>query len=191
MSARTTSSISPDESGSPQVGPELSTSSEAKVYSLADPLLTGQPSALLYPESTSTHIPAIPFAPPIVVQKKTGKRPSSPGHQGEAILQKGDYIFIKQNYQFVRIYLSDVIYVEADDKYSTVVTSGRKFVLRLPLSTLLERLTGLTLIRVHRSFAVNLAWVESFSDYQVQVQGQAVPLGRTYRTSFFEHFHNC
>ncbi|QHV95965.1 response regulator [Spirosoma endbachense] len=108
--------------------------------------------------------------------------------EGETILQVGDYIFIKQNYQFVRLHKGEVLYIEAEDKYTTVVTPTRKFVLRLSLAVLLQRLADMTLIRVHRSFAVNLSHVESFSDYEVQVPGQTVPLGRVYKEEFLHHF---
>lgn len=108
--------------------------------------------------------------------------------EGETILQIGDYIFIKQNYQFVRLHKAEVLYVEAQDKYTTVVTPTRKFVLRLSLAILLQRLADMALIRVHRSFAVNLSHVESFSDYEVQVPGQTVPLGRVYKEEFLHHF---
>lgn len=108
--------------------------------------------------------------------------------EGETILQVGDYIFIKQNYQFVRLHQAEVLYVEAEDKYTTVVTPNRKFVLRLSLAVLLQRLADMALVRVHRSFAVNLSHVESFSDYEVQVPGQTVPLGRVYKEEFMHHF---
>lgn len=107
---------------------------------------------------------------------------------GEMILQVGDSIFIKQNYQFVRLHQADVLYAEADDKYTTVVTATRKFVLRLPLAALLQRLMHMTLVRVHRSFAVNMGRIESFNDYEIQVSGQALPLGRVYKDEFLRHF---
>lgn len=108
--------------------------------------------------------------------------------EGETILQVGDYIFIKQNYQFVRLHQAEVLYIEAEDKYTTIVTPARKFVLRLSLAVLLQRLADMALVRVHRSFAVNLSHVESFSDYEVQVPGQTVPLGRVYKEEFLHHF---
>lgn len=109
--------------------------------------------------------------------------------EGETVLQLGDSVFIKQNYQYVRLKQSDVLYVEAEDKYTTVVTKNRKFVLRLPMAALLQRLDNMALVRVHRSFAVNLHNIESFSDYEVQVPGQTVPLGRVYKEAFLHHFH--
>ncbi|GAB4034506.1 response regulator [Spirosoma jeollabukense] len=108
--------------------------------------------------------------------------------EGEAILQVGEYIFIKQNYQFVRLHQAEVLYAEAEDKYTTLVTTTRKFVLRLSLAVLLQRLMDMTLVRVHRSYAVNLGRVDSFNDYEIQVPGQTLPLGRVYKDDFLRHF---
>ncbi|GAB2558253.1 LytR/AlgR family response regulator transcription factor [Spirosoma aerophilum] len=132
--------------------------------------------AYLTANSTPKLAPAEPMSLPIAAR------------EGETILQVGDYIFIKQNYQFVRVHQHEVLYIEAEDKYTTVVTPSRKFVLRVSLAVLLQRLSDMKLVRVHRSFAVNLAHVESFSDYEVQVPGQTVPLGRVYKEEFLHNF---
>ena len=108
--------------------------------------------------------------------------------EGETILQVGEYIFIKQNYQFVRLQQTEILYAEAEDKYTTLVTTSRKFVLRLSLVVLLQRLMNMALVRVHRSYAVNLEKIESFNDYEIQISGQTLPLGRVYKDEFLRHF---
>lgn len=110
------------------------------------------------------------------------------GKDGETILQIGEHIFIKQNYQFIRLHQKDVLYIEAEDKYTTVVTPTRKFVLRLSLGVLLQRLGDMPLVRVHRSYAVNMDSVESFNDYEIHMAGQTIPLGRVYKDEFLRNF---
>lgn len=114
--------------------------------------------------------------------------PSTQAREGETILQIGDNIFLKQNYHFVRMHQDELLYIEADDKYTTIVTPDRKFVLRLSLAVLLQRLSSLSLVRVHRSYAVNLLRVVAFNDYEVQVAGHTIPLGRVYKEEFIQHF---
>lgn len=114
--------------------------------------------------------------------------PANLTREGEIILQVGHNIFIKQNYHFIRMHQDEVLYIEAEDKYTTVVTPIRKFVLRLSLAVLLQRLSNLSLVRVHRSFAVNLLRVEAFSDYEVQISEHTIPLGRVYKEEFMQHF---
>lgn len=115
-------------------------------------------------------------------------RPLNPDASREAILQVGDHIFIKQNYQFVRIELRDLLYLEADASHTTVITTARKYALRQGLNLLLERLPHDKLVRVHRSYAVNLDRVESFNEYEISIAGQVIPLGRSYKEAFLTHF---
>ena len=106
----------------------------------------------------------------------------------DTILQLNDHVFIKDNHQFVRIPLADILLLEADNTYTTLFTPTRKYALRLTLGAVLGRLHLAQLVRVHRSFAVNIQRVESFSEAEATVAGQAVPLGRQYREAFLKQF---
>ncbi|GAB4020351.1 response regulator [Spirosoma sp. KCTC 42546] len=106
----------------------------------------------------------------------------------EAILQINDYLFIKQNYQFVKVNLSDLLYLEADNIYTTLYTTGRKYVLRLTLSGILERINQPELVRIHRSYAVNIHKVDSFNEAEVSIGPQLIPLSRSYKDDFLRHF---
>lgn len=106
----------------------------------------------------------------------------------EAILQINDYLFIKQNYQFVKVNLSDLLYLEADNIYTTLYTTGRKYVLRLTLSGILERINQPELVRIHRSYAVNIHKVDSFNEAEVSIGPRLIPLSRSYKDDFLRHF---
>ncbi len=106
----------------------------------------------------------------------------------DTILQRDDFVFIKDGSDFVRIPLADILLLEADNTYTILRTPTRKHALRLTLGAVLERLHFAQLVRVHRSFAVNIQRVERFSDADATVAGQVVPLGRQYREAFLKQF---
>ncbi|MVM33113.1 response regulator [Spirosoma sp. HMF4905] len=106
----------------------------------------------------------------------------------EVILQINNYLFIKQNNQFVKVNLSDLLYLEADNIYTNLFTNGRKYVLRLTLSGVLERINQPDLVRIHRSYAVNINKVESFNEAEVRVGQQLISLSRTHKDEFWRHF---
>ena len=91
----------------------------------------------------------------------------------------------------MKVLLRDVLYLEADDVHTTVVTSAKKYVIRQAMSAILERLQYSRFARVHRSFAVNLDQIDSFSDSEVMVSGHSLPLGRSYKSDFLQHFPFC
>ncbi|MBL7746059.1 MAG: LytTR family transcriptional regulator DNA-binding domain-containing protein [Chitinophagaceae bacterium] len=107
----------------------------------------------------------------------------------EQFLQFKEYIFIKQNYRFVKFRLSEVLFAEADNNYVNVHTQQQKFVLRISLSDLLERLQFQRLIRIHRSFAVNLDEISSFDDQMILIGQHEIPIGRNYRQDFMDRFN--
>lgn len=107
----------------------------------------------------------------------------------EQLLQLKEYIFIKQNYRFVKFKLSEILFAEADNNYVNIHTPSQKFSLRLSLADLLERLQLPRLIRVHRSFAVNLDAISSFDDQLITIGQHEIPIGRNYRQDFMERFN--
>ena len=109
-------------------------------------------------------------------------------HVKEMFLQVNDDIFIKQNYQFVKFSLNEILYLEADNIYTNINTSNKKYVIRQSIGNVHERLPVKNLIRVHRSFVVNINKIDSFNEYEVMVQGHTIPISRTYKDEFMKHF---
>jgi two-component system, response regulator PdtaR len=127
---------------------------------------------------------AVKFQPNI----KLLKDDKSELQQKEMFLQVNDDIFIKQNYQFVKFPLNEILYLEADNIYTNILTLHRKYAIRLPIGNVHERLPMKNLVRVHRSFVVNINRIDSFNDYEVTIQGHKVPISRTYKDEFMKHF---
>lgn len=106
----------------------------------------------------------------------------------ETILQMDDCIFVKHNYQFVKIRLSDILYVESDSNHINIFTGEKKFVLRLSLNQLFEKLLFKKLVRIHRSYVVNIDAIQSFTDQEVLIGKRELPIGRNYKEDFLKHF---
>lgn len=106
----------------------------------------------------------------------------------ETLLQIGNDLFLKQKYQFVKVSLADLLYLEADDVYTTLVTLNYKYVLRLTLGGILERINQPGLIRIHRSYAVNIHKVDAFNDVELNIGSKMLPLSRRYKDEFLRQF---
>lgn len=107
----------------------------------------------------------------------------------DVILKQGDAVFIKQNYRFVKLKIEDLVYIEADRNHSYLVMTHQKFIVRMPLALVVERINDPQLIRVHRSFAINQRHVEAFDDTEIMVNGKAIPFTNAYRDDFLRHFN--
>ncbi|PSR56572.1 DNA-binding response regulator [Adhaeribacter arboris] len=107
----------------------------------------------------------------------------------ETILAINDAIFVKQNYRFLKIVLADILVLEADSNFTYIYTLENKFILRCSLQHVVEKISLPQLVRVHRSFAVNLQHLQTFNDSFVVIGKHEVPLGRNYKEEFFKHFN--
>jgi two-component system, response regulator PdtaR len=107
----------------------------------------------------------------------------------DVILKQGDAIFIKQNYKFTKFKIEDLVYIEADHNHTYLVMKQQKYIVRMPLALVVERLADANLVRVHRSFAINRRFVEEFDDTQILVNNKHIPLTSAYREDFLKTFN--
>lgn len=120
---------------------------------------------------------------------RTAPVPSERDSNGrESLLQMNNFLYIRQNYQYVRIDMNELLYLEADNTYTKLVTTGRKYIMRQTLSSILERVNQSWLVRIHRSYAININFVESFNDVEVNIGPQLLPLSRSCKDDFMRHF---
>jgi two-component system, response regulator PdtaR len=127
----------------------------------------------------------------ILAKKPDTDEPAPDGREGlsrDSILKVNDQIFVKNNYRFVKITLSEILYLEADNNHTLIQTGGQKLAIRQSLSAVLDRLAMPRLVRTHRSFAVNLDRVDSFNDHEIRIETHDIPLGRNYKEDFLSHF---
>lgn len=108
----------------------------------------------------------------------------------ETILQIENHLFIRQNYQFMKVRLADILFIEADNNYIVLQTQTQKFALRMPLASALERIHYDKLVRVHRSFVVNISNMDSFSDTEINMGKHQIPIGKNYKADFLRSFEH-
>lgn len=107
----------------------------------------------------------------------------------DVILQNHNSIFIKQNYRFVKLNKDELTYIEADRNYSFLQTKYHRYIVRMPLTMILDRLDSDNIVRVHRSYAVNINSVDEFSDSEIVILGKNIPFSPSYKDEFLKHFN--
>ena len=97
-----------------------------------------------------------------------------------------DYLFLKVEYQLVRIALDDILYIEGLKDYVKVHLKGvDKAILSLTsLKALEEKLPPKRFMRVHRSFIVSLDKVTSMTKNSVQIGKMLIAVGDQYKEAF-------
>jgi DNA-binding LytR/AlgR family response regulator len=99
----------------------------------------------------------------------------------EKLKKEDQFIVFKDGYNQVKLYASNIVFVESDNNYITIQTVDRKFTIRNSLENFINKLSCHHLMRVHRSYAVNLKKVDSISSLFLFIGGQKIPLSRKYK----------
>jgi two-component system, LytTR family, response regulator LytT len=96
------------------------------------------------------------------------------------------YLFLKVEYQWVRIALDDILYIEALKDYVKVhLKNEEKGVLSLTsLKDLEEKLPSRRFMRVHRSFIVALDKISSMTKNSLQIGKRNITVGDQYKDAF-------
>ncbi len=92
-----------------------------------------------------------------------------------------DRIFVKQNDLMCKILISDILYLEADRNYCQVYTKDKNYLLVNTLRNMEDKLPAETFQRIHRSFIVNLNFVNEFNHSNITVGSKILPLSKELR----------
>jgi two-component system response regulator LytT len=97
-----------------------------------------------------------------------------------------EYLFLKVEYQLVRIALNDILYIEGLKDYVKVwLKSQEKPILSLTsLKSLEEKLPSKKFMRVHRSFIVSLDKINSITRNALQIGKVNITVGDQYKEAF-------
>ena len=94
-----------------------------------------------------------------------------------------EFIFLKTGYEEEKVYLKDILYIEAAGNYMTYVLKERKLMCRQNVPEALQTLPEQDFVRVHRSFIVGVQHVGKIARQQVWVNGVEIPVGASYEDS--------
>ncbi len=98
-------------------------------------------------------------------------------------------VFIRDNHRFERLDFEDILYLKAESSYVHIVTKVKKYLLTSDtLGSMLSKINRDWLVRVHRSYAVNIQAVEVIQGNQLTVQNEQIPIGKNYQASTKQYF---
>lgn len=92
-----------------------------------------------------------------------------------------DFIFLNVQKKKVKISFSEIIYIESQREYIRLVTTKKEYVSKMSTHEIESLLPGHLFKRIHRSFIVSIAKIDSYTAEGVEVNGVFIPIGRDYR----------
>ncbi|MDP3469561.1 MAG: response regulator transcription factor [Daejeonella sp.] len=101
--------------------------------------------------------------------------------------EKGaSHFFIKEGTRLTKIAISDVLLVEAYDKYCRIYTSGKTYTLRVKMKDILLQLPSSEFCRTHRSFIVSLNAIVNVdvSTGKISIADKKIPVSKSFKNNF-------
>ena len=104
---------------------------------------------------------------------------------GMKVNRSDGFIFVKSEYDNVKIRLEDITYIQGLKDYLKIHLSNAKPVLTLMnFKSLEEKLPLNSFIRVHRSYLVNVNRIKTVQKSKVVLDDMRIPIGESFREDF-------
>ena len=96
---------------------------------------------------------------------------------------ESDYFFIKSGRMLHKVLLKDILYFEGEKEYARLVTPTQRLLIYRRLKDIGEQLSA-SFARVHNSYIVNIARLDSIRDNHVFIGSKQIPISEKFREAF-------
>jgi DNA-binding LytR/AlgR family response regulator len=106
-------------------------------------------------------------------------------------LDTKDNFYIRNNNILTRIQLSDIFWIRAEGNYCEISVEERNHAVRTSLKKLAEMLPEHQFVQIHKSYIIRLDKIEKLDTNEsvVWVNGNGLPLGRTYKDKLMQRLN--
>jgi two-component system LytT family response regulator len=94
-----------------------------------------------------------------------------------------NFLFIKIDGENLKVYFSDIIYLEAVNKYVRIVTKKRIYLVSATMKNIEQILPPDQFCRIHRSYIISLEHTEKFGNDLLSISNKELPIGKQYKSS--------
>lgn len=98
------------------------------------------------------------------------------------------FVFVKSEYKIIKVKFEDILFCEGMKDYTQIYTKGRTDPI-LTLNNLKSfsfKLPSEEFIRVHRSYIVSLAHIDSIARNEIYVGKKIIPIGDSFKDDFYQ-----
>lgn len=98
-----------------------------------------------------------------------------------------DCIFVRSHDKMIKVCINDILYIEAERNYCKIHCKEKEHLLVATLKDLEEKLTDNMLLRIHRSFIINLSHVDEIATSHVVIAKKAIPISADLKKQLLLH----
>lgn len=110
------------------------------------------------------------------------------GNNNQVEKIEDDFIFIKADRKYFKIYFKDILYIEGLKDYVVIYTGDNKIITSMNVKTIAAQLPPAIFARVSKSYIVNTLHITSLDNEMIYIQKNEIPLGQSYREDFLQRY---
>ncbi len=95
-------------------------------------------------------------------------------------------IFVKDKSQLISVKVNKILWVEAMDNYTQIITKDKKILANMFLKEFYEKAPQDKFLRIHRSYMVALDKIEKIENRFVFINGHRIPISKAYKSQLLE-----
>lgn len=104
----------------------------------------------------------------------------------KAASQSADFIFVKADYRLVKVKLEEILFIEGMRDFRCIVTTTGKILTQQTFGSFEEQLPASAFVRVHKSYMVAVAKIESIEKHRIKIGKELLPVSESYRATFYK-----
>lgn len=100
------------------------------------------------------------------------------------IMNPSDFILVKADYATIKINLNEILYIEGLKDYIKIYCGRKPVLTKSTMKNMEEKLPSGNFVRVHKSFIVSLAKIDSIENQRIVIGEKRIPVGDQYKDGF-------
>lgn len=100
-----------------------------------------------------------------------------------------EFMYLKADRKFIRVFFKDIKYIKGMKDYVMLFTQeGKKIMTAMNIKTIHAQLPPTIFARVNKSYLININYIDEVEIDFIQLAGEEIPLGRTYKERFIRDY---
>lgn len=91
------------------------------------------------------------------------------------------FLYLRVDRKMVKVLFNDILYIEGLRDYIKIFTNSKIIVTKHQLSSLEEMLPSDSFSRIHRSYIVSIARIDSYNTDTIEIGNKELPIGRLFK----------
>ena len=99
-----------------------------------------------------------------------------------------DFLLIKSDRRYYKVPFQEIRFIEGLKDYIVIHTNKQKLITAMNLKTVHLKIATKKMIRVSKSYIVNMDHIDSFDNHTIYIGEFEIPLGEIFRKDFFDNY---